>query len=433
MKIIGAIFHFIWWVIVHFGKWSILIAVIFGLNLFFPPIHWASLLDNELMTNEEIAESAKDLTVKWSVDAEKPVTREKAGQLKAGTKVKVLGVLEPYADGRLMHSYYEKIVFLVQLPDSSRLLACLPEAAELARAVVLKTGDTVNVLSVSKKKKNYTYKVSNGKVYKLEELNFIPFQLPIYYENKTKPYISEYPSVNKVLDLVYEYSLLNVPTGIYKIKFSGEYLNGKYGAIIMRGLSGVLDAFMMILFVMIIKFIISHLMTIIPWFPNRFQKVFGGLLIMYLFALYLLFVSGISANILVFIGGLIIAIKGNNSEIYYNRCCLCRHGYKLEFLGNELVDTQKSSGWENYSYTESRNNGETVYYEVDSTGYRRETGRRPITEYRTVYGRVYVTRITEFWEDHFLCHHCNQESVYSYTERRKEEGAREITDYGSWH
>ena len=83
--------------------------------------------------------------------------------------------------------------------------------------------------------------------------------------------------------------------------------------------------------------------------------------------------------------------------------------------------------------TESRNNGEKVYYEVDSTGYKRETGRRPITEYRTVYGRVYVTRITEFWEDHFLCHHCNQESVYSYTERRKEEGAREITDYGSWH
>ena len=156
MKVIKKIILFVYNLIVgsifKLLLWGLMAGVVFGVCIFFPPSHWINVLDSERLTEEQAVEIAPEITLKWATETSKLITREKAATVKAGTKVKVLGVFDVFAEGVLWHIYYDEAQYLIQLPDGSKVIAKLPEAAKLARAIVLKTGDTVNVLDVNKKR-----------------------------------------------------------------------------------------------------------------------------------------------------------------------------------------------------------------------------------------------------------------------------------------
>ena len=133
--------------------YSFLLALVFGANCFYAPSHWVHLLDHRPLTEEELSQTAKDLTIKWKAEAQLPVTYEKTDSLKPGTKVKALAVVEYSKDCRLMHEFDRSTAFILELPDGKRVVARLPEAAQLTQAVLLTTADTVNVTGVNKNKK----------------------------------------------------------------------------------------------------------------------------------------------------------------------------------------------------------------------------------------------------------------------------------------
>lgn len=426
MKVIKKIILFVYNLIVgsifKLLLWGLMAGVVFGVCIFFPPSHWINVLDSERLTEEQAAEIAPEITLKWATETSKLITREKAATVKAGTKVKVLGVFDVFAEGVLWHIYYDEAQYLIQLPDGSKVIAKLPEAAKLARAIVRKTGDTVNVLDVNKKKNTYSFKTSDGKVHKYDELLFIPSTLPIYFENALQIYASHFEIVNKVYKPLPKRGLAYVPTGIYKKKYTIDLFAGRYGKIIARGLSGVFDALLMILFIFVVTFSISRLLTIIPVGSNSTLKTIGGLLYIPLFAAYLLFVCGVSGNILILIGGLVHAIKKTNEQIVFHRCDLCHHAYKLDHLGKVLMDTLIENTRGTFHDTESMKVGVEKTVERDlNSGYQREIGSRDIYKTRSVSGERCKTKRTETWEHRFYCQHCKKYSTFEFQVVEKSE------------
>ena len=415
--------------------YSFLLALVFGANCFYPPSHWVHLLDHRPLAEEELSQTAKDLTIKWKAEAQLPVTYEKTDSLKPGTKVKALAVVEYSKDCRLMHEFDRSTAFILELPDGKRVVARLPEAAELTRAVLLTTADTVNVTGVNKNKKGeISYKTSDGKTHKPHELKFLPYTLPAYYENVAEFFGKQYETLDKIQKMLPHSSLSYVPSGFYKVRHTDYPFNGLYGAIITRGASGVFDALLMMLFAAILIFVLTRLLTLIPGMPHDTQRALGILIFPPIIFLYVLFVSGLSVNIIVAIIAMVQAVKKNNEQAYYHRCLLCLHGYKLKYLGKKLVDTKVSEGWEHFDENESRHVGDNVTYEVNrQNGQKREISREGVYEYRRVSGEAYIRRTIEFWEDQFYCSHCKKQSAYSKKEYKTETLGYRNVKKGSWH
>lgn len=412
-----------------------LLAIVYFANTFYPPAHWVHLFDHEPLSEEQLMQTAKDLTIKWKAEAEIPVTHEKTDSLKPGTTVKVLAILEFSKDCRLMHEFGTSPQIVVEQPDGKRVLARLPEAAELTRAVVLKTADTVDVLSVSKNKKGvFSYKTSDGKVHKDRELKFLPFTLPAYYENLTGFLGKQFEFIDKIYKMQPHSSLAYVPNGFYKVNHTDGKFNGYNGAMLARGGSGVFDALLMMLFAATIIFIIKRLLTRIPGMTHEIQDSLGVLIFPPIMLLYVLFISGIGANTIIAIIAIVHGVKKNKLEAYNHRCLRCLHGYKLKHLGKVLVDTKVKEGWEHFDDTESCNYADRVTYETKENSIsKKEISREHLYKHRRVSGEVYKRRTVEFWEDQFFCSHCNQQSAYKSKEYKEESLDYRNVEKGSWH
>ena len=448
------------------------------------PTHWWNKFDGKLLTEEEVTETAKEITIKWPANAKKILTHEDAESLKPDTKVKILGILVNNIHERYVCDYIDTNQYLVQLPDSSRVLARLPEAAEAFRTIVDETGDTVDVLSVNKKKDgSFSFKTSDGKTYKRNELNFLYFSLPMYYENnmfaildtiqfdqeaskadslyKQEPiavdsatsndtvklgpilrfvkFISEpqrigngiqtfYKTIYKAICYYYNvnktllsFSLVQSETGFYKAMPYAYPFNGSRGIIspaLARGLSGLFDFVLLAIFIYATYKLIPCLLVIIPIFPNWFQKLMGFIIFLILYHVYFICVSGISINIVLFFIGYIPSVIRNKNLIYYNRCKLCHHGFKLDDLGEtEHKHTKLSEGWVHRTWREYENMGKRTTYKRNDLGQWKEAYSENLTKSRIVSADFYEENWLATWKHQFFCHHCNQQSEYKYSNK----------------
>lgn len=429
----GAIGYTLWYTL----KYTIIAAFIFGINFFCPPSHWIALFDSEPLTNEEVTANAKEITVKWATEANSTMAPKTSSQLKSGTKVKVLARYEFTKDMRSAQVFNHTMNFLVELPNGTRQLAHLPEAAKLTRAVVKQTGDTINILDVQKSKRSdfypYTFKTSDGKSHKINELNFMPIPLPVYYENAFELYALQLKPFEIAHDLYPKQSLAYIPTGFYKLKHTDYPLSGNLGGALTRGFSGIFDAIVLMFFTLMVYFIISRLLTLIPIFPNAFLKFVGGVTFFGIFGAYTIYVAGVSANLIFIIAALSLSITDTNNYIVFHRCSRCHHAFKLKYLGKELIDVNEETSEGTEHSTESRKIGEKITKERDLySGYEREISRSDITQTRSTSVDYTTVKTTEVWEHRFHCNHCNRNSTHI-VKKVKKDTYYGNTRKGNWH
>lgn len=403
--------------VIFTSAWYILIAlaVLFVVNMLpWAPMHWWNPFDGKLLSETQVAETAKEVTIKWPAKTVKAITHDDAGQLKAGTKVKILGIQVKNIHEREVFNYGDKTQYLVQLPDGSRVLAHLPEAAVVFRPVVKATGDTVAVKSVSKNKDgSYTFATSDKKSHKRTELDFYRYALPMYYENSMLLPEGTNPVYDKLQHFLTTCTTHILPTGFYKEKPLAPTFIGSRGLSkpLARGFAGLFDAVLMIVFILLITFLLSKAMVYIPLFHNWFQVGVGTALGAVLLFVYFSLVSGLSVNIILLVLGFLYLKDDVQVSVKYERCKYCRHGGKMEDLGlTERVRHEVSEGWEHFTGTETEGTGIVEIVKVDGV----EKSRRELTSSRRVENDQYVKRWCETWEWQHRCNHCGKLTVEKY-------------------